>query len=209
MDFNPVVRKRWKRLSAKLLDFGKNLAVQLFQAFRLGVMDKKTYMNYLQEKDNAPVKNRGTKASAKTAAQEHQQNLQRDCQHLEVKRHGNRHGSYATCLRCKARWLWDGTGWKLHGCSSRLLLPLPSFLTTVDGSIQAPASQADYLPLKALASKAKPKPGSGTRQPKTRSRPPSMTSSAAGHLLREEELQDVDQDMDLLSLYSWSDVASD
>ena len=36
-----------------------------------------------------------------------------------------------------------------------------------------------------------------------------MTSSAAGHLLREEELQDVDQDMDLLSLYSWSDVASD
>ena len=65
------------------------------------------------------------------------------------------------------------------------------------------------LPLEALASKAKPKPGSGTRQPKTRSRPPSMTSSAAGHLLREEELQDVDQDMDLLSLYSWSDVASD
>jgi len=38
-----------------------------------------------------------------------------------------------------------------------------------------------------------------------RSRPPSMTSSAAGHGLKSEEMQDHDQLLDEVdSLYSWS-----
>ena len=216
-DFNPTMRKRWKRLCAKLLDLRKTLALQICQACGMGIMDKEAYMGYIQDKPKAFAKNDGNESCPKSAAPKYQQQLQQDCHHLEFKRYGNRHGSFAMCLmKCQNRWKWEGTGWKLHGCSSKLSLPLPSFLTTVDGSIPAPASHSDQLCLEALSSKAKARPGrhakretlrmSASRRP----RPASVTPSVAGHQLQEDELQDFDLEMteDVLSLYSWSAAES-
>ena len=112
---------------------------------------------------------------------------------MQSGRHGNTHGSFATCLTCKARWV--GAGWKLDGSCSKSSLPLPSSSATVDGSIPSPPGcQPEHLSLQ--GSQAKKSLQTSGYQPVMqsgviRSRPPSrMTSSAAGHGLQLEEMQE-------------------
>lgn len=139
MDFNPELRKRWKRLTKKLLELAKDVPLHLRQATRLGLIKNAHYQSYLDD-DEVKGKNKSKSRARKelTAAETHRQKLQETCTHLQFRRHGNTHGSFATCLTCKARWV--GAGWKLDGSCSKSSLPLPSFSTTMDGSIPSPPS---------------------------------------------------------------------
>lgn len=208
MDFNLKyleVQKQWKRLSRKLLGLQRTALLNLQQASRLGLMPKPR--DYYQDKDDVKDKSGYKKPSP---AATHQKQLQESCDHKEFKRHGNRHGSFATCQRCHARWKWEGTGWKLHGCCSKLSLPLPSSLTVVDGSIPHPGFQAQHLPLSKLTPKMKavptssmdPPPPQGTR----RCRAPSMTSSAGGHMKTAGQMPEVDFEMEEED--DWEEVSS-
>lgn len=89
-----------------------------------------------------------------SAAEIHRNKLQETCAHPHFKRHGNVHGSFATCLTCQARRGWVGAGWKLDGSCSKSSLPLPSSSTTVDSSIPTPPScQPEHLSLQGSRAK--------------------------------------------------------
>ena len=121
MHYDPEVRKRWKHLCGKLLMLSVTALLHFRQAARLGLIPYDDYENYLKnpEKMKDKKKKPGTSSQLHkpSATDTYQNQLQAQCPHREFKRHGNKHGSFATCVTCKARWVWVGTGWKLHGCS--------------------------------------------------------------------------------------------
>ncbi|CAK8996955.1 Copia protein (Gag-int-pol protein) [Cleaved into: Copia VLP protein, partial [Durusdinium trenchii] len=157
--YDPVLRQRWKHLCRRLHHLARAAVVHVYQAKRLGVLSAKGYKN-ITDKDETtddpkkkekmpqrrakastaarPKTASSAAASSSTPAKAYHVKYQTECPYPTFKRHGNRHGSFATCTACMARWKWDGRGWKQHGSSSKLSLPLPSFLTTVDGSIKPP-----------------------------------------------------------------------
>ena len=189
------VKKRWQHLSRRLLQLAKVVFIHLRQATRLGMMPEHLYQNYLEDKEPQ-------KPKPPTAAEMHQMRLQQTCTHQEFRRYGNGRGSFAMCIRCKARWRWEETGWKLHGSSCKSSLPLPSSSTTLDGSIPPPSFEAAHLPLQGSQPKSKSTPRltqgylPTSTTGRTRSRAPSMTSSAAGHMLRDEnQMQECDFEM--------------
>ena len=268
--YDPVLRQRWKHLCRRLHHLARAAVVHVYQAKRLGVLSAKGYKN-ITDKDETtddpkkkekmpqrrakastaarPKTASSAAASSSTPAKAYHVKYQTECPYPTFKRHGNRHGSFATCTACMARWKWDGRGWKQHGSSSKLSLPLPSFLTTVDGSIKPPGYTGETflqlpppgyehlplpLPLQALCPKATaPMMTAGPMQPASmapgmsmattvagsmsktglpRSRPPSMTSSAAGHMKPASQMQDcgvasIDLEAPDLeetgSIYSW------
>ena len=170
--------------------------LHLRQASRLGLIPEAIYQNYLDSKD---VQQKPPKQKPPSAAQLHRMRLQETCTHQEFRRYGNGRGSFAACVRCQARWRWEETGWKLYGSSCKSSLPLPSSSTTLDGSIPPMSFEAVHLPLQGSQPKQKSAPKltqgylSTTRTGMTRSRAPSMTSSAAGHMARNEtEMEDCD-----------------
>ena len=272
--YNQTVRQRWKHLCRRLYHQARQAVVLLHRAHRLGVMKTDDYKFIMDDKTNATddVKEKGTKgrksskgksspmtaartkaapktapASSRSATEVYQSQVRTECPHPAFKRHGNRHGSFATCTQCMGRWRWDGVGWRQHGSSSKLSLPQPSFLTVADGSIKPPGYQRGGVPSfgrsripRASASTTfadEANPGSSDslipdapdtiahsgihrgndstqalRQNKTgttRSRPPSMTSSAAGHAKTVDQMADMDQELDfeeleeVQSIYSW------
>ena len=112
------------------------------------------------------------------------------CSHPEWKRHGNRHGSYATCVLChfKVKWNPAMKAWEPHaGASSsqKSCLPLPSSSNTL------PASAMRATSTKAKAKARVPDPSSS---PTTSTRPFTMQT---GYVIppslpihSEEELMD-------------------
>ncbi|CAK9028994.1 unnamed protein product [Durusdinium trenchii] len=157
--YDPVLRQRWKHLCRRLHHLARAAVVHVYQAKRLGVLSAKDYKNITDKdettddpKNKEKMPQRRAKAStaarsktassaaasSSTPAKAYHVKNQTECPHPTFKRRGNRHGSFATCTARMARWKWDGRGWKQHGSSSKLSLPLPSFLTTVDGSIKPP-----------------------------------------------------------------------
>ena len=78
-----------------------------------------------------------------------------DCTHPEWKRHGNKHGSYATCTLCHTRVKWsvDNQAWEASAgwsSSQRSSLPLPSSSNILQ--------QASSSGPKATTSKSKARP---------------------------------------------------
>ena len=218
---------RWRHLVTRLLEVVTQAWLTLHTAQQLNILDKDvTKQEHPQvlgamSKAKAKAKQRSQKSTGKQEAEAYQQSLMDQCSHMTFKRHGNRHGSFATCQSCKARWKWEDGGWRLHGGSSNYSLPLPSFLTTTDGSIKPPeqpahpsmmdyfaqyhaqappaaSSQMPYPPQVLQSAGPAPSQPTGIRimevdkQTWHRQRPLSMTSSAAGHGRRVEEMQDMD-----------------
>lgn len=91
--------------------------------FRLGMRDRSWLT--LWESNMQRIKEQDTIMTKKAPMQ-----TMRDCSHPEWKRHGNIHGSFATCLLChmKAKWNTEQGAWQSIGLagSRRSSLPLPS-----------------------------------------------------------------------------------
>lgn len=133
---------------------------------------------------------------------------QNPCLHPTFQRYGNAWGKYTRCQACYQRWKWnDKQGeWKLDGFSSKRSQPPPVPWTQMDGpsaqqSISYPTPAAAPTQTYACMQTQGPMTTHGQRplppRAKTRSRPPSMTSSAAGHgALTAEALADFDMVMD-------------
>ena len=104
-----------------------NLELQTFKwmsrMMRLGMRDRSWLT--LWESNMQRIKEQDTIMTKKAPMQ-----TMRDCSHPEWKRHGNIHGSFATCLLChmKAKWNTEQGAWQSIGLagSRRSSLPLPS-----------------------------------------------------------------------------------
>ena len=102
--------------------------------------------------------------------------LPKDCDHAKVKRHGNAHGRFATCLTCHMKWRWNATveKWetKVSSPSSSTPLqplPAPSSATILRDSEAAMLSKGV---------KAKPKPTKRPGYAKTTSSASSTASAS-------------------------------
>lgn len=111
-------------------------------------------------------------------------------------------GRYTRCKTCHQRWKWNEgqNEWKLDGFSSKRSQQLPVPWTPTDGHLEQPSISYPIAAAPQQSYAAPPLPKQlpiQPQQPKRRSRPPSMTSSAAGHgTLTAEALQDFDAMMD-------------
>lgn len=67
----------------------------------------------------------------------------KDCKHSMAKRYGNRHGRFAKCLQCGARFKWNQTAdtWDYMGSLPSSPLPLPCS-ENIRAPLQAQPSQA-------------------------------------------------------------------
>ena len=97
---NQVVKKRWRHLSRRLLQLAKAVIIHLRQATRLRIMPEDVYQSYLEDKETHA---KPRKPKPPSAAEIHLKKLQETCTHQEFRRHSNARGSFAACLRCKAR----------------------------------------------------------------------------------------------------------
>ena len=96
-----------------------------------------------------------------------------DCSHPEWKRHGNRHGSYATCILCHMRVKWSPEldAWQSTGQVGSRKSSLPS-----------PSSSGILPPPLTTQSKSRPQPPRGyLRSSQPTSRSPSVTLDSELH----------------------------
>lgn len=136
--------------------------------------------------------------------------IETDCKHVTVVRYGNAWGSFARCSECNIKWKWDAAEeeWRSAGYYSKPSQQRQSpwtpvagtggrILTLEDHNKRIFTTDQQYPVTPAMATRlATSKASPSTRQPRRRSRAPSMTSSAAGHGLTEEALQEFDELME-------------
>lgn len=132
------------------------------------------------------------------------------CPHPDFIRYGNGWGSFARCKVCYQRWRWNAADgvWKSDGCSSSpsplpqspwmgvgtptMVYEEPSDLTANLGTGYQVAQEPPCVIYGQIGTGAQEPLPPTRRKPKRTSRAASMTSSAAGHGLTAEALQDFD-----------------
>ena len=215
MDIGNPATESWRSMVVRLLRVQKKILIQLVLGWKLGMVPDAAFeIESSSTTPKTPTRARPATSSTTIVAPKANSPLvmptvdQNPCTHPSFQRYGNAWGKYTRCKACLQRWKWNEgqKEWKLDGYSSKRSQPPPVPWTQMDGplaqqSTSYPAVAATPGQNYACLHTQGPMPIQNQRpvppMPKTRSRPPSMTSSAAGHgALTAEALAEFDTVMD-------------